>query len=354
MLINKFKSFFGVGSINKLSENSIQYRVSSLKDLTNVVIPHFDEYSLISQKRADFELFKSAVDLMNRGEHLTIEGLIKIVSIRASMNNGLTAVLAEAFPNITPADRLKVETREIVDPNWLAGFTAGEGSFLINIIKSSRHKTGAQVQLRFQITQHSRDQELLKSLIKYLECGHYNPRSGRDSGDFEVTRFSDIESKILPFFGKYPIEGVKALDFSDFKKAVEIMKVGGHLTKDGLDQIRLIKAGMNRGRESLPIFCNFVGRKANMSQSSDLNAKCLFMYNRDKSILYYCTANQREFLDSLNIHNNTYKKHLAKGTYYLGKYLFTGYLVPTAKFKNLSLSELALMLEKDRKSKRKS
>lgn len=70
--------------------------------------------------------------------------------------------------------------------------------------------------------------------------------------------------------------------------------------------------------------------------------------------MYYCTANQREFLDSLNIHNNTYKKHLAKGTYYLGKYLFTGYLVPTAKFKNLSLSELALMLEKDRKSKRKS
>lgn len=128
VLINKFKSFrplrgTGVGSINKLSENSIQYRVSSLKDLTNVVIPHFDEYSLISQKRADFELFKSAVDLMNRGEHLTIEGLIKIVSIRASMNNGLTAVLAEAFPNITPADRLKVETREIVDPNWLAGFT---------------------------------------------------------------------------------------------------------------------------------------------------------------------------------------------------------------------------------------
>ena len=78
------------------------------------------------------------------------------------------------------------------------------------------------------------------------------------------------------------------------------------------------------------------------------------MFNRDKSILYYCTANQWEFLYNLKIHYNPFEKHITKGTYYLGKYLFTRYLVPTAKFKNLSLSELALMLEKDRKSKRKA
>ncbi|HLT42012.1 MAG TPA: hypothetical protein VKZ95_04845 [Sphingobacteriaceae bacterium] len=46
---------------------------------------------------------------------------------------------------------------------------------------------------------------------------------------------------------------MKALDFFlrlDFKRAAEIMKVKGHLTQSGLDEIRLIKAGMNRGRES--------------------------------------------------------------------------------------------------------
>jgi hypothetical protein len=84
-----------------------------------------------------------------------------------------------------------------------------------------------------------------------------------------------------------------------------------------------------------------------------LNGLCLYLYNRDKSILYYCTANQREFLENINLHYMTFKKHLTKGTYYLRKFLFTRYLVPTAKFQNLSLYELVLMLEKDRKRKSK-
>ena len=37
-------------------EVRIQYRVTSLKDLINVIIPHFDKYPLISKKRADYEL----------------------------------------------------------------------------------------------------------------------------------------------------------------------------------------------------------------------------------------------------------------------------------------------------------
>ena len=36
--------------------------------------------------------------IMQRGEHLTIEGLQKIVNIRASLNKGLTTVLENRFP----------------------------------------------------------------------------------------------------------------------------------------------------------------------------------------------------------------------------------------------------------------
>ena len=49
---------------------------------------------------------------------------------------------------------------------------------------------------------------------------------------------------------KYPIVGVKALDFSDFCKASKLIKDKAHLTEKGLENIRLIKAGMNRGRKS--------------------------------------------------------------------------------------------------------
>lgn len=77
-------------------------------------------------------------------------------------------------------------------------------------------------------------------------------------------------------------------------------------------------------------------------------AKPLFMYNRDKSILYYSTRQQIDFISKLNISHVTFTKHLTKGTYYLGKYLFLRQLVDTAKVTSMTLPELAIMLQKDR------
>jgi hypothetical protein len=47
-----------VGNIYKQSKDSIQYRIDSLREIYNVLIPHFDKYPLITQKKADFLLFK--------------------------------------------------------------------------------------------------------------------------------------------------------------------------------------------------------------------------------------------------------------------------------------------------------
>ena len=51
-----------------------------------------------------------------------------------------------------------------------------------------------------------------------------------------VSKFSDKYpfDKIIPFFYKYPIQGVKALDSADFKRVAELMKEGRHLTEEGL------------------------------------------------------------------------------------------------------------------------
>jgi hypothetical protein len=82
---------------------------------------------------------------------------------------------------------------------------------------------------------------------------------------------------------------------------------------------------------------------------SGSNAKPLYMYNRDKTVLYYSSIQQKDFIDNLNISHFTFTKHLNKGTYYLGKYLFSRFPEITAKIKNISILELALQLENDRK-----
>jgi hypothetical protein len=42
--------------------------------------------------------------------------------------------------------------------------------------------------------------------------------------------------------------GVKSKDLADFRKAIEIILVKGHLTEKGLKEISEIKSGMNSGR----------------------------------------------------------------------------------------------------------
>lgn len=186
--------------------------------------------------------------MINRKEHLTMEGLQKIVSIRAALNMGLSDRLKSAFPNVETAIRLKVEDQKIKDPYWLAGFSEGEGCFNVSNIKYKFTKSGVQIILRFKITQHIRDSVLMKNIIDDFDCGNYTARPNMLACDFIVSKISDINEKIIPFFDKYPLQGAKALDFEDFKKIVEIINVKGHLTDSGLEEILKIKAGMNKGR----------------------------------------------------------------------------------------------------------
>ena len=64
-----------------------------------------------------------------------------------------------------------VENKTIVDPDWLAGFTSGEGCYLIFIQANVAHTLGCQVLIEFQLTQHVRDEQLMNSLIKFFDCG---------------------------------------------------------------------------------------------------------------------------------------------------------------------------------------
>ena len=86
-----------------------------------------------------------------------------------------------------------------------------------------------------------------------------------------------------------------------------------------------------------------------VNNPSGSNAKPLFMYNRDKTILYYSSTQQIDFIKNLNISHFTFSKHLKNGSYYLGKYLFSREPVLNVKVSDISKLELALQLEKDRK-----
>jgi hypothetical protein len=83
-----------------------------------------DARGLITQKWSDYQLFKLIFEIVKNKNHLTQDGLNKIISIKSSMNLGLGNELKLAFPDINPIIRPKVSNNLIQDPNWLSGFVS--------------------------------------------------------------------------------------------------------------------------------------------------------------------------------------------------------------------------------------
>ena len=251
LLIDIQDYFEGVGNIvEDKKKDSVEFRVSSLKDLSTNIFPHLDKYCLKTQKYGDYLLLKKIIEKKNQ-KNFDIQ---EIVNIRATLNKGLSEKLKAAFPNTKEVERPLVENKVIPHPEWFAGFTSAEGCFLIEVDQSSsyKYKLGLNVRLRFQVTQHNRDEQFLKSFISYLKCGRHEIKVKGDDGfgNFCVTKFSDIYEKIIPFFNKHSIKGVKYKDYIDWCKAAKIMSTKSHLTKEGSEEIIKIKEGMNKRRSS--------------------------------------------------------------------------------------------------------
>lgn len=162
-LLSHVKNFFGgIGKIYTYSNGMCAFKVSSLKQILDKIIPHFERYQLITKKQADYFLFKKIALMIEQGEHLKVYGLQAIINFRASLNLGLSEVLQAAFPYTIPFTRSHNTIRaEIQNSEWMAGFITGEGCFFIKVIKG-RNKAGVEVKLVFQVYQHVRDEALLR------------------------------------------------------------------------------------------------------------------------------------------------------------------------------------------------
>lgn len=112
-LLKQIQAFFGGIGIIANSSHMCAFRITSPKQISDKIIPHFYKYILITKKQADYLLFKEIVLLIKKGEHLKEEGLQSIINIRASLNLGLSSVLKTAFPNTIPIIRPLVQKAEI-------------------------------------------------------------------------------------------------------------------------------------------------------------------------------------------------------------------------------------------------
>lgn len=257
-LLESIKNNLGVGNISKSGKKAVMYAVDSIKEIP-VIINHFDKYPLVTQKFKDYLIFKECFDIIKQGNHLTDRGLLEIIALKSNLNLGLSVKLKQAFPNVIEVNKVEYKFNGIPNPFWISGFTSGEGSFQV-LARNSNNEFFA----RFSIHLHIRDLEVLKAISTYFN----ELREGAEatlaklcnkekkvyltekSAQLQISKFSDINNIIIPFFNKHPILGVKSLDFIDFKKVCDILKTKDHLTStSAYNQIIEIKSGMNLNRK---------------------------------------------------------------------------------------------------------
>ena len=139
-------------------------------------------------------------------------------------------------------------------PDYVVGLVDGEGSFTVYVRNPDAERTVARrvvVEPKFYLKLIERDKDILYALQDFFGCGSvYFQKDTRPNHQhcyrFEVFRWEDLQTKIIPFFRKYPPKFVsKRNDFDVFCLMMQLLQKKAHLTEDGLRQLFQLKQRMH-------------------------------------------------------------------------------------------------------------
>lgn len=87
-LLEQLRAFFGCGQVTVNNGDRMELRIRGVRELSERVVTFFRLHPLRTVKRSSFECFAEVIDLMQRGDHLTMEGLARVRELVGRMNRG--------------------------------------------------------------------------------------------------------------------------------------------------------------------------------------------------------------------------------------------------------------------------
>lgn len=177
--------------------------------------------------------FKKAVELVLNKSHLTSEGIEQLKALAKNMNTGRSFDQKWSFCQ-------ENRSKAVITPEWIAGFSDGEGCFSFHIDETKRSPI---LRPSFRITQNTHDVFVLELIKKYFDCGILVPKRGDDTletaktvssiSNFIVYSESDIINIIIPLFDKHSLLTTKSLDYVDWKTLIAMKQAGEFKTEEG-------------------------------------------------------------------------------------------------------------------------
>jgi LAGLIDADG DNA endonuclease family protein len=217
-----------------LDGNSAVLQVTDFQKITNIIIPIFVNMPLLTKKASDFKKFLKAVEIKSntqKNHSSDVADLesnyLAIMELKNSMNS---LNLNKDYLFNTNAN----ESQQIlISPNWLLGFVEGEGTFgYKNLVPY------------FQISQHSRDTDLLNLIKIFLESLRPLPNSPIKNLKPVVNKIINKRTKVLsytitdldvlyhiivPFFLSLQFKTRKLIDYNLWVTAIKLHIFGYYL-----------------------------------------------------------------------------------------------------------------------------
>jgi hypothetical protein len=210
-VLHEIQKYFDCGSvvIDNKNTDTKKYHVSSLTSILNVIMPHFEKFPCITSKHLNFLDWKEIALIMERKEHLSVEGFNLILKITNQMNSKRSF---EAKFNYL---RKSILENFEVNPYWLQAFVDGEGTFY-NYIPEQKGKYQI-CESSLEIGQNSHDILVLRAIQQFFNSGYLKPKYeisdiSECKKSLSVNRFILRDTdKIIKFIEKYPLFTRKTL-----------------------------------------------------------------------------------------------------------------------------------------------
>lgn len=255
-LLYSIKEYFnGKGNISFTTNSLARYKISNIKDILNLILPHFDKYPLITSKHLNYLDFKKVILMIDSGDHLTEIGITNIIEIISKMNSKRSFLEKWNFC----FNQSKIINN--LNSEWVQAFTDSEGYF--KFLVRNNHSNSCE----FSISQNVHDYHVMLLFIKFFNGGKLYPLSVNSTFESAINYYNSRNNKninsvikfvvntqklttdvIIPFFNKYPLYTTKSLDFEDWKTLIHLNDIRYFKTIEGKTKMLNLSKGMNKGR----------------------------------------------------------------------------------------------------------
>ena len=146
--------------------------------------------------------------------------------------------------------------RKKLNPQYVAGFIDGEGSFSVSIGRHKTLKRGLEVRAEFEIELRADDREILERICITIGCGKIYDCSYERYGWFphvkyKITSVKNMLEFLFPFLDAHPLQAKKAEVYVLFREIVMMVSRKEHLTDAGFHKIEALRAEMRvRGKKA--------------------------------------------------------------------------------------------------------